>query len=128
MYGLHHRYSVGSAITVFDKTGMGGKIISEQLMDLRPQKGLELAGQNNIKLQMLANLRAALSTKKLILPQAWTGVRREILNYRLDDKTIQNDRVMALAMATWIAAKGYGGSAAPIDFRVTGRISKSTWR
>lgn len=128
MFGLHYRYgSEGTVFTVYDSTGMGGKIISQSLYALNPKRGLDTAGSSSLKLNMLANLRAALTKRELWIPETWVGLKRELLNYRLEDKNIQTDRVMALSMGVWIASKGYSEKQVAA-FNVGGRIVESAWR
>lgn len=129
IFGLHNRrsgegrhgFNRSTAITGYDSTAMGGAIVKQMLTGLTPQKAINFGGQSKVKLDILANLRDALNKGDLIIPDAMVGLKREILNYRLKDEKLQQDRVIALAIGAWIAAKGFSGVfAAP--FRPQGRF------
>jgi hypothetical protein len=62
-----------------------------------------------MKTEMLINLRTMLSTRKLLLPDKWTQMKREILSYRRDDDHLQQDSVMALTGGAKLAQAGYTG-------------------
>ena len=130
MFGLHAQYNAPSgalAMTGFDATSMGGAIIRQSLVGLYPQKPLDFGGAGKIKLDVLTNLRAALVRGELLIPGSMIGLKREILNYRLDDRRIVQDRVMALAGAAWLASKSFGGTIRA-SFSVSGRVTPSAWR
>lgn len=135
MFGLHTMYGSGEntlsgtsrVLTGYDETGMGGKIIAQQLSTLRPKRGIDFSGSTKAKLDVLANLRAALLSGDLLIPEVLVGLRRELLNYRLDDKDIQQDRVMALAGAAWLAARGFAAGG-PVKFDPFSPVARSTWR
>jgi hypothetical protein len=117
MWGYHGQYSgarskagnFSRAYTIYDETSMGGAIIKQHLHGLTPLKGINFGGTSQVKLNLLTNLRAALLSGLIRIPASMTGLKREILNYRLEDKHIQQDRVMALALCAWMAAKGFSG-------------------
>ena len=117
MYGVHAqrvgRWDRGqkpsACLTGFDETGMGGKIVREQLVGINPHRGLDFGGLGRIKIDVLINLRQALLRGDIIIPAGYHGLKRELLSYRLADQRILNDRVMALAGATWLASKGFSG-------------------
>ena len=129
IFGLHNRrasegrhgFNRSTAITGYDATSMGGAIIRQSLVGLAPQRPLNFGGQTKVKLDILTNLRALLIKGELLIPDAMIGLKREILNYRLEDKKLQQDRVMALAGAAWIAAKGFSGVQSA-EFRPAGRF------
>jgi hypothetical protein len=119
MYGVHaQRNGTFDAVrgksvcqTGYDETGMGGKIIAQQLAGLTPRRGLDFAGMGRIKLDVLVNLRTALLRGDLVIPDTYHGLKRELLSYRLADQRILQDRVMAFAGAVWLASKGFTGVA-----------------
>lgn len=120
------RNSVGKALTGYDSTSMGGKIFKESLSNIRPAKPLDFGGPK-AKLDYLGNLKAMLLNGSLVIPGEMVGLKREVLNYRLDDKNIKQDRVMALAGAAWLAGKGFSGKQTA-SFSPSGRIAVPTWR
>ena len=116
------RNTVSKGLTGYDATSMGGKIFKQSLDVIRPSKALDFGGPK-AKLDFLGNLKAALLKGDLIIPAGMIGLEREIRNYRLDDKHIRQDRVMALAGAAWLASKFSGGTAQAVKFSPSGRIS-----
>lgn len=122
MREVHADRNTGTAkaMTGYDATSMGGKIIKETLINLRPSKAVDFGGGGN-KLDILGNLKAALLNGDLIIPEAMVGLKREVVNYRLDDTKIQQDRVMALAGAAHLASKGFSGNQTA-RFAPSGRI------
>jgi hypothetical protein len=117
----HNAYATASSYctTGVDATGFGGKMFKDQLSF--PAKMVEFGGTRGTKLRMLAALKTALETGKLILPRVgiWLILRRQVLQYKLDDRSIEQDAVMALAVAWWMATKFVGGpstTALPFDY------------
>jgi hypothetical protein len=78
------------------------------LSNIRPARPINFAGPR-AKIDMLTNLRGALASKKILLPKSWIRLQRELLNYRLDDKKIKQDCVMALAGAAELSLRGFSG-------------------
>lgn len=114
------------AMTGWDATSMGGAMMRESLAGISPQMPVNFGGTSKIKLDALTDLRAALSRGRLILPAAWTRAKREVLNYRIEDKKIEQDSVMALAGAVKVAQSVKGPGVAV--FRPHGRIVRSVWQ
>ena len=56
---------------------------------------------------------------------AWGQLRRQLLSYKLDDKKIEQDAVMALALAVHHAVRNSGGGAS-LEFRFFGERRKVT--
>jgi hypothetical protein len=129
IYALHALYSgardhVGrrsTAITGFDSTSMGGAMLRQQLTGLSPSRPINLAGPK-AKLDLLTDLRAALLKRKVVVPASWVRVQREVLNYRLEDKKLVQDTVIALAGAVHLAARGFSG-ASRARFQPSGRVT-----
>lgn len=116
-----------SAFTVYDETGMGGSIVKQLVVHINPRKGLNFGGTGELKRNALGDLRAALMEGRLVIPDKMIGLKRELLNYRIDDKDIQQDRVMALAIGAYVAGKNFSGvTQAP--FSVGGRTYQPQWR
>jgi len=129
MFGLHGLYASegGASITGFDETGMGGAMVRQMLTGLTPLRPLNFAGTPKTKIDVLSNLRAALLKGALLIPESMTGLKREILNYRLEDKKITQDRVIALAGACWIASKGFSG-VSRAAFSPSARVTTASFR
>lgn len=114
------------AVTGWDATSMGGAMIRESLAGISPSAPINFGGTSKIKFDALTDLRAALARGRLILPASWTRAKREILNYRIEDKKIEQDSVMALAGAVKVAVENRGPGVA--EFRPHGRIVRSVWQ
>lgn len=130
MFGLHQQYGTAArslAITGYDATSMGGAIIRQMIAGLSPTKPLEFGGSSKVKLDVLTNLRTALVRGDLLIPAEMTGLKREILSYRLNDKKLVQDRVIALAGAAWVASKYMGGSM-QAAFDPSARVAQPIWR
>lgn len=126
LHGLYNGASDNSGrssrcLTGWDATGMGGVMMRQQLTHIRPSKPLSFSGAN-IKVNFLTNLRGALATRQVLLPKSWLRVQRELLNYRLDDKKIQQDCVMTLAGAAQLAFRGFSGEQSR-PFALSGQVS-----
>lgn len=97
------------AITAYDGTSMGGVMIRQQLTGISPTRAFNFGG-GKAKINALTNTRKALTSSDIWLPANWLRLQREVLSYRLDDKKLVQDCVMALAGAIQIASQGFGGA------------------
>lgn len=110
------------AITGYDSTSLGGKIMRDLLRDVRPSRGLDFGGPSK-KVKTLSELKAMLSKGDLLIPPTWTRARQEVLSYRLDDKKLRQDCVMALDGAVEIATSSMNiGVSMPFDMHT--RVSR----
>jgi hypothetical protein len=93
-----------SCQTGIDSTGMGGTMFRDALPI--PVRSVEFGGTRGRKLKLLANLKQAIEQGKLKFPRSglWLQLRRQLLGYRLNDKGLPTDAVMALAVA-WDMAR-----------------------
>lgn len=101
--------------SIIDDTGMGGKMYRQEFSIIRPLRYFDFAGTKAKKLNLLANLKAAIDRGDIKLPRTgsfWPQLRRQLLGYKLDDKKIEQDGVMTLAMAVHHAARNPD---APLD-------------
>jgi hypothetical protein len=87
--------------TALDTTGFGGATFRDLLSHLHPFRSVEFGGTKSRKLKLLLNLKAAIEKGHLKLPRhgIWLILRRQLLGYRLDDRKLETDAVMALAIA-----------------------------
>lgn len=110
---LHEGYSCLSGI---DSTGFGGAMFR----DLLPiqVRSIEFGGTRGKKLKLLNDLRSALDTGKLRFPRSgpWLALRRQLLGYRLEDKNMETDGVMALAVAVSMLRLAPEGSQPSVPF------------
>lgn len=117
----HRAYSGAYAkcISGIDATGFGGKMFRD-LLSIKPLHSIEFGGTKTKKLKMLNDLKWCIENGKIRMPRtgAWLDVRRQLLGYRLDDKNIEQDAVMCLAMWAYLYRKNpSGGSEAmPFDY------------
>jgi hypothetical protein len=103
--------------TGVDTTGMGGAMFREALPIT--VRSVEFGGTRGRKLKLLNNLKTAIEQRKLRFPRSgkWLTLRRQLLGYRLSDKNLQTDAVMALAVA-WdmVRLNPPGTSSATLDY------------
>lgn len=115
----HRAYSGAYArcISGIDATGFGGKMFRD-LLSVKPLHSIEFGGTRTKKLKMLNDLKWCIENGKLHLPRsgAWLDVRRQLLAYRLDDKNIEQDAVMCLAMWAWLYRKNPAGGVEVMPF------------
>lgn len=116
-----HRAYDGNEFTCttgIDSTGMGGAMFRDLLPI--PVRSIEFGGTRGKKLRLLNDLKQALETNRLRFPRtgAWLQLRRQLLGYRLDDRKLSTDAVMALAVAVKMAnlQPDGGQQAQPFDF------------
>jgi hypothetical protein len=107
-----------TCVSGLDATGFGGKVFR----DLLPinVRAVEFGGTRQKKLHLLNQLKKAIESGRLRLPKTgkWLGLRRQLLGYKLDDRKIEQDAVMALAVAVDVARRNPGAMSldAPFDF------------
>jgi hypothetical protein len=97
-----------AATTIIDETGMGGKMYRQEFSIIRPLRTYDFAGTKAKKQDLLSNLKAIIDRGDIRLPKTgayWPQVRRQLLGYKLDDKKIEQDAVMTLAMAVHHATR-----------------------
>lgn len=117
----HNAYNVpgvSSCTTGIDATGFGGAMFRD-LLDIKALRSVEFGGTRGKKLKLLNDLKAMLEKGELRFPRVgkWLELRRQLLGYRLDDKGLQTDAVMALAVAVSILKKNPGGPVSrPFDY------------
>jgi len=93
--------------TIVDETGMGGRLFRQEFNVIKPLRGYDFGGTKSKKLVLLATLKSMLDKKELVFPrgQPWDDLRRQLLSYKLNDKKLETDAVMALALAVWYASR-----------------------
>jgi hypothetical protein len=88
--------------TAIDATGFGGHMFKEALEQVIPTvRAVEFGGNAQKKRKLLGDLRTMIDSGRLKMPRTgiWLKVRRQLLGYKLDDRAIEQDAVMALAVA-----------------------------
>lgn len=118
MHRIHQYYNSPSrdsfgtrpvAVTGFDSSGMGGVLMRQELTDLTPLRPVNMTGSSKVKDTMLAVLKTAMAKRHVYFPASWDQLKREILNYRREDKKIVQDCVITAAGVTKLAAEGFSG-------------------
>jgi hypothetical protein len=104
--------------TLIDSTGIGGKLFKQEFSIIRPLREFDFAGLKSRKLELLSDLKAAIDRRDLVLPSDghWREVRRQLLGYKLDDKKLDTDLLMALALAVRHATRNPSAGMAAVDF------------
>jgi hypothetical protein len=88
--------------TGLDATGFGGKMFREAIEDDVPHiHNIEFGGSLQKKRMLLGDLRTLIDEGRLLLPNQgiWLEVRKQLLGYKLEDRKITQDAVMALVCA-----------------------------
>lgn len=100
----HKAYSSpgDEANTAIDTTGMGGHMFKQLVEKEIPTIiSIEFGGNTMVKRKMLGNVKTMLDKNQIIMPRTpgsdWLIGRRELAGYKLLDRSIQQDFVMALA-------------------------------
>lgn len=125
-HGAYDNRGVGSRCsTAIDATGFGGKMFKEALEDqIGAVRSIEFGGSTQRKRKLLGNLRTLIDEGRLFLPDTgiWLQVRRQLLGYKIDDRAIEQDAVMALAVAVAevVRVAGATDEAMAFDFHSTG--------
>lgn len=125
--GVHYAYEHAfgtrrsTCSTAIDATGFGGKMFKQELDDaiLGGVRAIEFGGTTQKKRKLLGDLRTMLDQGKLKMPRSgkWLVVRRQLLGYKIDDRNIEQDAVMALACAVAeIRRTPAGANATETDF------------
>jgi hypothetical protein len=116
----HQAYNmpgVSQCETGIDATGFGGKMFRD-LLYIQPVRSIEFGGTRGRKLKLLNTLKGALENGKLRFPRTgrWLELRRQLLGYKLDDRHIETDAVMALAVAVHLVSLTPEGSVPQMPF------------
>lgn len=113
----HDLYSEGSARcdTGLDTTGFGGKVFRDTLADMQGIRQVEFGGHGRRKLTILTDLKGLIEQGRLRFPRTglWLELRRQLLAYRLQDRGLATDAVMALAVAARVMVRYQRVTASP---------------
>jgi hypothetical protein len=106
--------------TATDATGFGGKMFREALdLEVPNVTNVEFGGTVQKKRKLLGDVRTLIDEGRLILPRTgiWLKVRRQLLGYKLEDRGIEQDAVMALVCAVHLLRIAHTSevSASPFD-------------
>jgi hypothetical protein len=108
---LLYNQDLSSCTTIVDETGFGGKLFKQEFSVIRPLRGYDFGGTKAKKLELLSDLKAAIDKRMVLFPRQgiWMQLRRQLLSYKLDDKKLEQDAVMALAVAVKHAIRNQSG-------------------
>jgi hypothetical protein len=112
-----------SCYTATDATGFGGKMFREALdFEVPNVTNVEFGGTIQKKRKLLGDLRTLIDEGRLILPKTgiWLLVRRQLLGYKLEDRGIEQDAVMALVCAVHLLRRTSDGVRSSGDFDLFG--------
>lgn len=123
VYDGYRAYSQSESVcyTATDATGFGGKMFREALDQSIPNiTNVEFGGTTQKKRMLLGDLRTIIDEGRLLLPRegAWAQVRKQLLNYKLDDRKIEQDAVMALVCAVHLMRRTPVGGHISTEFRL----------
>jgi len=93
--------ATAEVITGVDTTALGGHMFSELLENAGvSHRKVEFGGQSKVKREMLSDLRTLLDEGLITMPTSgyWIEARKQLTNYKLLDRKIEQDIVMALAI------------------------------
>lgn len=119
----HLLYSSGAqCTTVVDSTGMGGKLFRQEFAIIKPLRDFDFGGTKSKKLELLNDLKAIIDKGMIKFPRggAWEDLRRQLLAYKLEDRKLEQDAVMALAIAVRYAIRNPEKAAANVAFSYFG--------
>jgi len=106
--GITARKVKSQCFTATDATGFGGKMFRERLDEEVPNvTNVEFGGTIQKKRKLLGDLRTLIDEGRLVLPRTglWADVRRQLLGYKLEDRGIEQDAVMALVCAVYLVKR-----------------------
>ncbi len=109
--------------TAIDATGFGGKMFKEALeQEITNVTNVEFGGTIQKKRKLLGDLRTLIDEGRLILPKTgiWLKVRRQLLGYKLEDRGIEQDAVMALVVAVYLLRVMHTTDAVASPFDIDG--------
>lgn len=105
--------------TALDATGFGGKMFREAIEKTVPDlTNVEFGGTIQKKRMLLGDLRTLIDEGRLLLPDegVWREVRKQLLRYKLEDRKLVQDAVMALVCAVYMLRR------VPLDGRTSGEF------
>lgn len=87
--------------TIVDSTGLGGRLFQQEFSMIKPLRGFDFGGTKAKKVELLNDLKAVIDKGQIEFPAGgiWDELRRQLLMYKLEDKKLEQDAVMALAIA-----------------------------
>lgn len=120
----HRAYTTGrkkpsTCATAIDATALGGKTFLDLLQQtITPVRNVEFGGTRVKKLKLLGDLKVAMDQGDVKFPRTglWLQLRRQLLGYKIRDRKIEQDAVMALACAISEAKRAAVGGHDSVPF------------
>lgn len=121
----HSAYEVKRAavksycVTAIDTTGQGGHMFRELVQQSLPEVvSVEFGGNTQAKRRLIGDLKTMLDKGEIEMPRSgdWLKVRRQLAGYKINDRKIEQDAVMALACAVKVVRRLPLTSMASVDF------------
>jgi len=111
----HAAYNANGATctSAVDATGFGGKAMRDALSGIPGLQSVEFGGTAKTKHKLLMDLKTTIEQGHIKFPKRgyWLDLRRQLLAYRLKDRKLEQDAVMALAIAVKLALRAPSGEA-----------------
>ena len=113
--------------TTIDSTGFGGKLFRQEFSIIKPLRDYDFGGTKAKKLELLSDLKAIIDRGQVKFPRkgAWMELRRQLLGYKLDDKKLETDAVMALALSVRHAVRNPSNPVEKPVFSYFGEITNA---
>ena len=121
----HLLYNQGATCTtIIDSTGFGGKLFMQELSIIKPLRQVDFSGTKAKKLEILSDLKAMIDKEMIQFPRGgiWSELRRQLLGYKLEDRKLETDAVMALAVAVRHATRSFGSVSPDAAFTYFGEV------
>jgi len=121
----HLLYNQGATCTtIIDSTGFGGKMFMQELSIIKPLRQVDFSGTKAKKLEILSDLKAMIDKEMIRFPKRgiWLELRRQLLGYKLEDRKLETDAVMALAVAVRHASRSAGTVDSDAKFSYFGEV------
>jgi hypothetical protein len=119
-YDINREYNAFHGLTTgIDATGFGGKVFRSLLTSASvPATPVEFGGRSTSKIRLLNNMRSAVESGRIVLPKEgiWLELRRQMLGYKVKDRGLPTDAVMALVVAIRMALRALAVEGRPVEF------------
>jgi len=94
----------------------------QELSIIKPLRQVDFSGTKAKKLEILSDLKAVLDKELIKFPKTgiWLELRRQLLGYKLEDRKLETDAVMALAVAVRHATRTAGVTVKDAEFNYFG--------
>jgi hypothetical protein len=98
---MYEQDGEATVITGVDTTALGGHMFRDLIMEVIPViRSVEFGGNTKVKRELVSDLRLMLDQGRIKMPAGgyWQEARKQLVNYKLLDRKIEQDIVMSLAI------------------------------